>query len=54
MIINTFFGALFIGVLNNVMDLIGIESYTQQVVLGVVIVSALIIEELRKRLAARI
>jgi ribose/xylose/arabinose/galactoside ABC-type transport system permease subunit len=49
MIVGTFFGALLIGVLNNVMDLIGIESYTQQVVL----VTAVIIDELRKRFLAR-
>jgi len=53
MIVGTFFGALLIGVLNNVMDLIGIESYTQQIVLGVVIVTAVIIDELRKRFLAR-
>jgi len=53
MILGTFFGALLIGVLNNVMDLIGIESYTQQIVLGVVIVTAVIIDELRKRFLAR-
>ncbi|MBV8602534.1 MAG: ABC transporter permease [Candidatus Eremiobacteraeota bacterium] len=53
-VVGTFFGALLIGVLNNVMNLIGIESYTQQIVLGVVIVTAVIIDELRKRyLAAR-
>jgi ribose/xylose/arabinose/galactoside ABC-type transport system permease subunit len=48
-IVGTFFGALLIGVLNNVMNLIGIESYTQQIVLGVVIVTAVIVDELRKR-----
>lgn len=52
-IVGTFFGALLIGVLNNVMDLIGIESYTQQIVLGVVIVTAVIVDELRKRYLAR-
>lgn len=52
-IVGTFFGALLIGVLNNVMDLIGIESYTQQIVLGAVIVTAVIVDELRKRYLAR-
>jgi ribose/xylose/arabinose/galactoside ABC-type transport system permease subunit len=52
-IVGTFFGALLIGVLNNVMNLMGIESYTQQVVLGVVIVTAVIVDELRKRLLAK-
>jgi ribose/xylose/arabinose/galactoside ABC-type transport system permease subunit len=52
-IVGTFFGALLIGVLNNVMNLIGIQSYTQQIVLGVVIVAAVIVDELRKRYLAK-
>jgi ribose/xylose/arabinose/galactoside ABC-type transport system permease subunit len=53
-IVGTFFGALLIGVLNNVMNLLNIESYTQQIVLGVVILLAVVLDELRKRyLAAR-
>jgi ribose/xylose/arabinose/galactoside ABC-type transport system permease subunit len=53
-IIGTFFGALLIGVLNNVMNLINIESYMQQIVLGAVILFAVVLDELRKRyLAAR-
>ena len=48
-IVGTFFGALLIGVLNNVMDLINIESYTQEIVLGAVIVLAVVLDELRKR-----
>jgi ribose/xylose/arabinose/galactoside ABC-type transport system permease subunit len=48
-IVGTFFGALLIGILNNVMNLIGIESYTQEIVLGVVIVIAVVLDELRKR-----
>jgi len=48
-IVGTFFGALLIGVLNNVMNLINIESYTQQIVLGAVILLAVIADELRKR-----
>jgi ribose/xylose/arabinose/galactoside ABC-type transport system permease subunit len=53
-IVGTFFGALLIGVLNNVMDLLNIESYTQLIVLGVVILLAVVVDELRKRyLAAR-
>ncbi|MBV9440198.1 MAG: ABC transporter permease [Candidatus Eremiobacteraeota bacterium] len=51
-IAGTFFGALLIGVLNNVMNLIGIESYTQMIVLGAVILLALILDALRKRYAA--
>lgn len=52
-IIGTFFGALLIGVLNNVMNLLNIESYTQQIVLGAVILLAVILDELRKRLLAK-
>jgi ribose/xylose/arabinose/galactoside ABC-type transport system permease subunit len=52
-IVGTFFGALLIGVLNNVMNLLNIESYTQQIVLGVVILLAVILDELRKRYLAR-
>ncbi|GAC1492970.1 MAG: ribose ABC transporter permease [Vulcanimicrobiaceae bacterium] len=48
-VIATFFGALLIGVLNNVMNLLGIESYTQDIVLGAVILIAVIVDELRKR-----
>jgi ribose/xylose/arabinose/galactoside ABC-type transport system permease subunit len=52
-VVATFFGALLIGVLNNVMNLIGIESYTQDIVLGAVILLAVIIDEVRKRYFAR-
>jgi ribose/xylose/arabinose/galactoside ABC-type transport system permease subunit len=48
-VIGTFLGALFIGLLNNAMNLLGIESYTQDIVLGAVIVVAVIVDELRKR-----
>jgi ribose/xylose/arabinose/galactoside ABC-type transport system permease subunit len=48
-VIATFFGALLIGLLNNVMNLLNIESYTQDIVLGVVIALAVIADELRKR-----
>ncbi len=51
-IVGTFLGALLIGVLNNVMNLLGIESYTQEIVLGAVILVAVIIDELRKRYLA--
>ncbi|MDB5026752.1 MAG: transporter permease [Candidatus Eremiobacteraeota bacterium] len=51
-IVGTFFGALLIGVLNNVMNLLNIESYTQLIVLGAVILLAVIADELRKRYVA--
>lgn len=52
-VVNTFFGALLIGVLNNVMNLLNIESYTQDIVLGAVILLAVMAEEIRKRVFAR-
>jgi ribose/xylose/arabinose/galactoside ABC-type transport system permease subunit len=48
-VVATFFGALLIGLLNNVMNLLNIESYTQDIVLGAVILVAVIVDELRKR-----
>ncbi len=52
-VVATFFGALLIGVLNNVMNLVNIESYTQDIVLGAVILLAVMAEEIRKRIFAR-
>jgi ribose/xylose/arabinose/galactoside ABC-type transport system permease subunit len=53
-VVGTFFGALLIGVLNNVMNLLHVESYTQLIVLGAVILLAVVLDQLRKRyLAAR-
>ena len=51
-IVGTFFGALLIGVLYNVMNLLNVESYTQQIVLGAVILLAVVLDELRKRYLA--
>src|SRR5579883_1962443 len=53
LIVGTFIGALLIGLLNNVMDLLNIESYTQEIVLGVVILLAVVLEQLRKRFLVR-
>lgn len=52
-IVGTFFGALLIGILYNVMNLLNIESYTQDIVLGAVIVLAVVLDELRKRYLRR-
>jgi ribose/xylose/arabinose/galactoside ABC-type transport system permease subunit len=52
-VVASFFGALLIGVLNNVMNLVNIESYTQDIVLGAVILLAVMAEEIRKRIFAR-
>jgi ribose/xylose/arabinose/galactoside ABC-type transport system permease subunit len=46
-------GALFLVVLNNGMNLIRVSSYTQGIVLGILLVSAVVIDRLRSRAAAR-
>jgi ribose/xylose/arabinose/galactoside ABC-type transport system permease subunit len=48
-IAGTFAGALLIGALYNAMNLLHIESYTQEIVLGGVILAAVTIDEVRKR-----
>jgi ribose/xylose/arabinose/galactoside ABC-type transport system permease subunit len=48
-IVGTFFGALLIGLLDNAMNLLHIDSYLQKVVLGAVILLAVVLDELRKR-----
>lgn len=45
----TLIGALLIGTLNNGLNLAGVESYTQNVILGLVILGAVLIDQLRKR-----
>ncbi len=52
-IVGTFFGALLIGSLNNAMNLLNIESYLQMIVLGAVILTAVALDELRKRYLLR-
>lgn len=52
-VIGTFFGALLIGVLYNAMNLLNVDSYLQKVLLGVVILLAVVLDELRKRYLAR-
>ena len=48
-IIGTLIGALIIGVIQNGMNLTGVESYTQKVVLGLVILGAVLLDRLRKK-----
>ena len=43
-IVGTFFGALLIGVLYNAMNLLGVDSYLQKVVLGAVILLAVVLD----------
>jgi ribose/xylose/arabinose/galactoside ABC-type transport system permease subunit len=52
-IVGTFFGALLIGLLDNAMNLLGINSYLQFIVLGAVILLAVVVDELRKRYLRR-
>jgi ribose transport system permease protein len=50
----TLVGAFIIGLLSNGSDLLGINPYAQQVIIGVVIIAAVAFDELRKRkLSAR-
>ncbi len=48
--LGTLIGALIIAVIQNGMNLCGIESYTQKVVLGLVILAAVLLDRLRQRL----
>ncbi|MDO5641708.1 MAG: ABC transporter permease [Paracoccus sp. (in: a-proteobacteria)] len=45
----TLIGALLIGVMNNGLDLMGVESYYQQVIKGVLIVAAVMLDRSRNR-----
>ena len=48
-ILGAFYGALFIRVIRNWMNLEGYSSFIQSIVIGVVIVTAVVIDQLRKR-----
>jgi len=48
-IVGTLLGALFIAVVENAMNLTGVESYTQKVVLGLVILAAVGLDVARRR-----
>jgi putative xylitol transport system permease protein len=45
----TLIGALIIGVINNGLDLLGVSSYFQQVIKGVIIVAAVLLDVSRKK-----
>lgn len=47
-LVGTLFGALIIGVINNGLDILGVSSYYQQVIKGTIIVTAVLIDSLRK------
>jgi ribose transport system permease protein len=48
-ILGTLIGAFIIAVIQNGMNLTGVESYTQKVVLGAVILGAVLLDQLKKR-----
>lgn len=48
-VLGTLIGALIIAVIQNGMNLTGVESYTQKVVLGLVILGAVLLDMLKKR-----
>jgi ribose transport system permease protein len=48
-VFGTLIGALLIAVIQNGMNLTGVESYTQKVVLGLVILGAVLLDRLKKR-----
>jgi ribose transport system permease protein len=50
-VLGTLIGAFIISVIQNGMNLLGIESYTQNVVLGLVILAAVLLDRLRGRSA---
>ena len=48
-VFGTLIGAFIIAVIQNGMNLIGVQSYTQKVVLGVVLLVAVLLDMLKKR-----
>ena len=47
-VMGTLFGALIIGVINNGLDLLGVSSYYQQVIKGIIIVGAVLLDMSRR------
>lgn len=48
-LMGTLFGVLIIGVMNNGLDLLGVQSYYQQIIKGVLIVAAVMLDPARKQ-----
>jgi len=48
-VVNTLIGALILGVISNIMNLIGIPGYIQRIVKGLIIIAAVLIEGLRTK-----
>ena len=49
-IIGTFLGAMLIGILRNGLNLMNVSSYLQMIVLGIVILLAVLLDQLKKRI----
>jgi ribose/xylose/arabinose/galactoside ABC-type transport system permease subunit len=47
-VVSTLFGAIFIGVLNNGLNLVGIDTYVQKIVLGIVILVAVLADKFNR------
>jgi ribose transport system permease protein len=47
-VISTLFGAIFIGVLNNGLNLVGVDTYIQKIVLGIVILLAVLADKFNR------
>ena len=47
-IIQTIFGLVAIGVINNALSLLGVSSYWQTITLGVIILIAVVIDQFKK------
>jgi ribose transport system permease protein len=48
-VVGTLIGALIMGVLRNGLNLLGVSSFVQQVVIGAVIIAAVLLDTLFKR-----
>jgi ribose/xylose/arabinose/galactoside ABC-type transport system permease subunit len=48
-VIGTFLGAMLIGILRNGLNLLNVNSYVQQVMVGVVILLAVLIDNFKKK-----
>lgn len=52
-IVGTLIGAVIVGIINNVQNLLGINAYWQQIVKGLIILAAVIVDVVTKRAAAK-
>jgi len=47
-LVGAFFGVLLLGILNNALNIVGVSSFTQTIVLGAIIVVATVISNIGK------